>query len=98
MPAKPHTPRQPEPVPSEHFLTARFLRAHRVSQGLSQGALAKRAHVSQVSISRLECGHRAQLRNLVKLSRALGVTVQALRAVDSLAEVAPTTVPLSSAA
>ena len=93
MSAKPRTPRQPEAVPSEHFLTARYLRAHRVSQGLSQRALSKKAHVALVSISRLECGHRAQLRNLVKLSRALGITVAAVRAVDPLAESAPSTPP-----
>jgi hypothetical protein len=97
-PARPRTPRQPEAVSVEHCTTTKFQRNHRASQSLSQCALAKRAYVAQVTTIWLECGHRAQLRNLVTLGRALVVTVAAPSVVDPRAEPALTQTTPSSAA
>ena len=96
----PRNKRPASHVPSQHVLTARFLRAHRVAAGISQRELARRAGVAQVTISHLETGKVATLQVLVRLARALGTTAQNLRAYDALAETptTPTATPPSSAA
>jgi transcriptional regulator with XRE-family HTH domain len=50
------------------------LRELRISLGLSQAALAEKAHTTQVTISLLELGRRsAQPRTVRRLADALGV-------------------------
>ena len=60
-------------------LRAWTVKALRTAKGLSQMALAEKAHVSREYINRLERGqHDPALTTLVKLAKALGVPVAEL--------------------
>lgn len=73
-------------------LVRKRIRALRVAQGLSLEELAKRVHLGQSSLSRIENGHRRlALDQLVVLARALDTTLDQL--VESAADdvvIAPT--------
>ena len=75
----------PTRVPySQPNLTVKFLRAHRLSQGLSQKQLAKRAGINRRAITNLELGRAARISTCAKIAIALGTTLQALRRDDPL--------------
>src|SRR3954452_23847403 len=62
----------------------RRLRSLRTARGWSIDELARRAHISPSTISRIETGHRRlALDQLVVLARALDTTVDELLAEDS---------------
>lgn len=68
-------PRHPLPDPLRERLPAR-LRAHRERLGLTQEALAERAHVRVQSISRMETSDmQPSVAMLWRVSRALGCTM-----------------------
>lgn len=50
----------------------------RISEGLTQAALAERAGVARETVSRVEGGHAPNLRTAWALARALGWPVDAL--------------------
>ena len=55
------------------------IKAERIIRDMTQHELCERAGLSETVISQFECGHRVPcLRNLIKISDALGISIDYL--------------------